>query len=218
MSSSEVPQRGERRNTMAKMKKALAAGLLVGLFATAALAAGLYTNGMPTVAPGTANGVVATFPSGVVTQLPPGAGNAIENPSSVEAPNPLIPVDVNRSSGGVPQTVAATPFQIWASLAESTQNTTTSTVHNAVLATLGGLVTTESLSTAAGSTYTFTLTNSLITAASPPPQVAMYSKSNVAGGPMSVTSVTNGSGVSTWVFTNTGSAALSGTMMIIWHL
>lgn len=203
------------------MKKSwLGSPIVLGgcLIAVAAMAAGLYTNGLPTIGAGTNTGVVAVAPNGVVTQLPACTGNTINNPSSVEAPTPLIAVDVNRTGGGAPQTVAACPFDVWASLAESTQNTTTSTAHNAVLATLGGLITTESLTTAAGATYTFTLTNSLITAASPSPKVAMYSKSNTAGGPMSLTSVTNTSGVSTWVFTNTGSAALNGTMMIIWHL
>lgn len=199
------------------MKKWFLASALA-LVATAALAAGLYTNGMPTIQAVTSNGTAATAPNGVVTQLQPNAGNTIENPPSVDAPNALIPVDVNRSSGGAPQTVAATPFDIFAGMAEVSQNTTTSTAANAVLATLGGTVTTESLSTAAGADYTFTITNSLITSTSPAPHVAMYSKSNTAGGPMRVKSITNTTGVSTVVFTNTGSAALNGTMMIVFHL
>lgn len=202
---------------MRKLFGALAAGV-IGLAAATALAGGIYTNGLPTVGPGTVNGTAATAPNGVVTQLPPLQGDSAGAPPSTEAPNPLIPVDVNRSSGGTPQTVAVSPLQLAATFAESLANTTTSTAANAVLNTIGALVTTEALTTGVGSTYTFTWTNSLVTTSSPACFAAMYSGSNTAGGPMSVTSSTVSNGVCTVVFTNNGTAALNGTMRIVLHL
>ncbi len=196
-----------------KLKKWMTAGLLV-LVPAAAIAAGLYTNGLPTVAATTQTGVAQKPPAGVVTQLLP---NGVIGTSTAPVGNPLVPVDMNLPSGGAPQTVAVSPFQIAATLAEAMQNTATSTAHAATLNTLGGLITTESLSTAAGATYTFTLTNSLIAVASPTPQVAIYSKTNT-GGQMTLTSVTNESGDSVCVWTNTGTTALNGTMMVVFHL
>jgi hypothetical protein len=183
-----------------------------------AIAAGLYTNGMPIIGASSLLGVAQTAPNGVVTAIPPVTGNAVNYLSWPMAPNPLIPVDTNRAGGGAPQTVAANPFQIAAVYAESEANTTTSTAHNAVLNTTGALVTTESLSTAAGSTYSFTWTNSTFTTASTCPYAVMFNKSNTAAGVMSYTSCTMASGVATLVFTNVGTAALSGTMMMVLHV
>lgn len=175
-----------------------------------ALAAGLYTNGLPTISPTTANGVAATAPNGVVSWLASTNKNGITNP--------LIAVDTNLTGGGPPQTVAVSPFQIAAVMAEFSQNTATSTVHAATLNTLGGLITTESLTTVPGGTYTFTLTNSLISTSVAAPQVAMYAKTSPVSGPMAVTSVTNAAGSTVIVFTNVGSTALNGTMMLAFHL
>lgn len=185
------------------------AGWLLGIPALA-LAAGLLTNGLPTVGPGTANGVAATAPNGVVSWL---AANG-----KAGVTNPLIPVDTGLTGGAAPQEVAVSPFQIAATLVEASQNTATSTVHAATLNTLGGTITTESLTTVPGGTYTFTLTNSLISTSVAAPQVAMFAKSSPVSGPMAVTSVTNAAGSTVIVFTNVGTTALNGTMMIVFHL
>lgn len=201
---------------MLKRKTALAAGALVVGLSTVALAAGLYTNGLPTIGSQIPNAVTAKAPNGVITQLPAtGTGNA--GGADVQPMSPLVPVDTGLQGGAAPQTVAASPFQIAATFAEVGQNTATSTVHAATLNTLGGLITTESLSTAVAAIYTFTLTNSLITAAEPPVQVGIFSKSNT-GGHLTLTSVTNAAGSTVFVWTNDGTTALNGTMMIAFHL
>ncbi|OYV74776.1 MAG: hypothetical protein B7Z66_15280, partial [Chromatiales bacterium 21-64-14] len=65
--------------------------------------------------------------------------------------------------------------------------------------------------------YTMTLTNSLVTAAAAPLLVDIRSGTNTVDG-MVPTSVTNGAGDSVFVFTNNGTAALNGTMVIGWAL
>jgi hypothetical protein len=185
---------------MNKMKKRAGAVALAltGVFLGAA---GLYTNGAPTVGAPTVNGTAAVYPSTVVSEV----GSAM-----------LLPLDTQLPSGQAPQTVAATAFQVSALFAESVANTATSTAAAATLNTRGGLITTESLSTAPGSTYIFTLTNSLMTATSTP-QVAMYSGTNTQGN-IALTSVTSTAGQSVFVFTNTGTLAWNGTMRIVFHI
>lgn len=182
-------------------KIVLAAAGLVAMTAVA-FAAGLYTNGMPTVGAGTVNTVAQAAPNGVVTQVTPVVG--------------LIPMDTGLAGGAAPQTVGVTAFQIAAIYGEAAINTATSTVHAATLNTKAGQITTEALTTAAGATYTFTLTNSLLTATSTP-EVALYSGTNTGGG-ITVTSVTAASGSVTVVFTNTGTTALNGTMVLMFHV
>lgn len=164
---------------------------------------GNATNGLPTVSAPTLNGVAQTPPNGTYTQL-----------SSTLA---LVAVDTETAAGQSPQTVAASMFQVASALAGVLSNTATSTVAAATLNTTGGTITTEALTTAAGATYTFTLTNSLLTTSVAAPQVAIRSKSNT-GGTMQVTSVTNGSGTCVIVFTNIGTSALNGTMIIVFHV
>lgn len=184
------------------MRKYLLGGVgAVGLLGV--MAAGFYTPGMPTVGPtATANGVTTVFPNNVVSEL----GSTF-----------LIPVDTGLPNGQVPQTVAATVFQLAALSTEFLANTATSTAGAATLNTKGGTITTESLSTAVGSTYTFTLTDSQVTAAGNPVQVAMYSKTNT-GGIIALTSTTNAAGSVVWVFTNVGTTAFNGTMTIVFHI
>jgi hypothetical protein len=183
-----------------RYKLLIGAGLLVG-------AAGWLTNGLPTIVANTFDSVVASAPQGIYTQA---------------LANGLVPVDTEIPSGVAPQTVAANLFQIGAiAFAEVVQNTTTSTVHAATLNTKAGYIITEALTTAAGATYTFTLTNSLFTTTSSQPlAVAMYNGTNTGGGGgqgMQLTSITMNSGSATLVFTNTGTTALNGTMTIIFH-
>lgn len=173
----------------------------LALVAGSALAAGYYTPGMPTVGAGSVNGAAVQAPSGVVSELTGGM---------------LLGVDTLLPSGQPPQSVAASVFQVAAYYAAMAGNTATSTARAATQNTQGGVITTESISTAAGATYTFTLTNSLITATSAP-QVAMYSGTNTGGG-VTLTSATSAAGSVVWVFTNTGTTAFNGTMLIVWHL
>jgi hypothetical protein len=131
--------------------------------------------------------------------------------------NGTFPLDTQSSQGLQPQTGAVSLAQLAAQLATVNGNTATSTVHAATLNTVGGLITTEALTTAAGADYTFTLTDSLITAASVV-GVSMAFLSNTAGGPIVVKSVTPAAGSVVFVFTNSGSAAFNGTMLIAFHL
>lgn len=169
------------------------AKILAGVFAlvaTAALAAGFLTNGLPPIAAGT--------------------------PFSQINSASTIPVDTNLAQGLNPASVSASSFQVAAIFAEAVSNTATSTVHAATLNTRAGLIVTESLSTAAGATYTFTLTNSQVTAASNM-MAALYSVTNT-GGAISLTSITPAAGSVVFVWTNTGTTAFNGTMNLVFHI
>ncbi len=172
-----------------KIRAKILAGVLA-LVATAAAAAGLLTNGLPDVA--------ANTPYSQVTSAS------------------RIPVDTNLTAGLNPASVGASPFQVAAIYAEAAANTATSTVHAATLNTRAGVIVTEALTTAAGATYTFTLTNSLITATSTP-MVSMYSVTNTAG-TITLTSITPAAGSVVFVWTNTGTAAFNGTMNVVFHI
>ena len=161
---------------------------------------GLYTNGLPLISPMTTNTtVVSPVP---LTNLPA---------------NALTPHDTELSSGGTPQTVAATAFQSACVAMELISNQVTSTVHAATLNTEAGMITTESLSTAAGATYTFTLTNSLLVAGAAAPQVQVKSGTNTQGG-FQVTSVVNATGSTVISILNTGTTAFNGTILIGFHI
>jgi hypothetical protein len=131
--------------------------------------------------------------------------------------NGTFPVDTQSGQGLQPTTGAVSIAQLAAQLATVNGNTQTSTVHAATSNTVGGLITTEALTTAAGADYTFTLTNSLITASSIV-GVSMAFLSATAGGPIVVKSVTPAAGSVVFVFTNAGTAAFNGTMLIAFHL
>lgn len=221
-------------------------GLLAGVAAAGLLtvAAGLYSNNFPQVLPQNSNSVVMPAPSNGL-QINPGI--MMTPPVPTNCCGPYLAVDTNNQGGAAPATVAATPFQVAATVLEANLNTQTSTVHAATSNTLGGVIVTESLSTAAGASYTFTLTNSLITAAYAAagkiPQVAIYSISNTGGLPtytgavtsastgnqstasvpgtsaaMTLVSETDAVGSVVFVWRNDGATALNGTMYIAWHL
>jgi len=158
------------------------------------MAAGMYTSTLPLVGS-------ATIPQ--LTGFGGGAG--------------LLPIDTQIAAGGVPQTAALSLTQLAAWVASITASTATSTVHAATLNTAGGLITTEALTTAAGATYTFTLTNSLLVAGAPAPSVSMTGLTNT-GGIITLTSVTNAVGSTVIVWTNTGTTAFNGTMLIAFHI
>lgn len=128
----------------------------------------------------------------------------------------LFSIDTESARGAQPQTAAATAFQAAAFAAQLIYNSATSTAGAATLARNGGVILTEALTTAVGSSYTMTLTNSLVATTDPALQVQMRDVTNTAGA-VSVTSVTNGSGSSVFVFLNSGTAAWNGTKAIAFH-
>jgi hypothetical protein len=168
---------------------------------------GNTTNGLPLVGAPIQNGVTLAAPNGLYPML-----------SSLS----LIADDTENTGGSTPQSVAAAAAQIAMIACAMSINHQTSTVHAATSNTFSGSITTEALTTAAGAVYTFTLTNSLIAAA---PGAGVFSNiifdirsgTNTVGG-MVPTSSTAGAGSTVLTFTNTGTAALNGTMVIAWHL
>lgn len=163
--------------------------------------AGDTTNGVPRIQALVENGVTTTPVP--LTNLP--------------AISALVAVDIQHTGGQQPITTAATPFQIACAAAELISNTGSSTVHAATLNTTGGLITTEALTTAAGADYTFTLTNSLLVAGAPAPEVQMKDGTNTTGA-VAVKSITNATGSTVLVFTNTGTVAWNGTKLIGFHV
>lgn len=133
-----------------------------------------------------------------------------------------ISADTEGSQGQQPQTVAALAAQVAMIAVAMVKNQQTSTVHAATSNTFSGSVVTEALTTAAGATYTFTLTNSLIAAVTTATTFAnivfdIRSGTNTIIG-MVPTSSTAGAGSTVLTFTNTGTAAVNGTFVISWHL
>ncbi len=165
--------------------------------------AGWLNNGVVRVQPRIQNGVTV-FP--VPTTLVPSRASAVS-------------LDVNNAAGQQPETAAASPFQIASAISAMIENNVTSTVHTGTLNTTMGRMLTESLSTAAGATYTFQIVNSLFAATTQtPPEVQMHNGTNAAG-LIEVTSVAIlTTGTATAIFTNTGTAAWSGTMVITFHV
>lgn len=129
----------------------------------------------------------------------------------------LVPVDTDLESGQSPQTVAATVFQLAAKAMGLIHNTGTSTAAAVTMNVTSGSILTEALTTAAGASYAFTLTNSLLTTATDAPQVQVGFKSCTAGIPR-VASVVNGSGTSVITITNDGTAAFNGTILMGFHV
>lgn len=121
--------------------------------------------------------------------------------------------DTYTASGGYPQTAAFTAFDI-AALFAAMSNTGTESSNAITLNALGGLITTASLSTAVGSTYTITLTNSAIAATSVV-RAQAYNKSNLVLG-VYVVSVTPAAGSCVIILgnANTAGTALSGTCFV----
>jgi hypothetical protein len=188
---------------MKSFMKYFSAGLVLGLVSSplASWAGGWVTANLPVIGAATVNGTVQTNGNGVVSQV-----NSVQT----------LAADSQLASGVSPQTVSVTAFQIAGIFAEALNNTATSTAAAATLNRRAGVVTTESLSTAVGATYTFTLTNSLFTATSVP-QVALYPLSSTVAG-ITLTSSTCASGSCVFVFTNTGTAAWNGTMNLVFHI
>lgn len=181
---------------------------------------GWTTNGVQTVG--------APIQNGVTIQVPALTNNGVVQTGGVQ-PNYAqlsslaeTSFDTEVAAGSQPQTVAAYAVQIAMLACAMVKNTQTSTAGAATSNTISGQIVTEALTTAAGATYTMTLTNSLIAATA---AAGVYSNivfdirsgTNTKAG-MVPTSSTAGAGSTVLVFTNNGTAALNGTMVIAWHL
>jgi len=123
--------------------------------------------------------------------------------------NERIPMDTAQQYAA---SVACTPFQIAAYAAAVLANTVTEAAGAATLNTENGLITSASQTTAAGSTYVVTLTNSQITATSTV-SAAAYSGTNTGGAPV-VTSIVVNSGNAVITVTNEGTTAFNGTLKV----
>lgn len=123
-----------------------------------------------------------------------------------------IAVDTLIPSGGNPQTAAMSAFQVASFAAQMIGNTGTASGDAVTISKIGGMITSESKTTAAASAFTITLTNTLIAATSTL-QATALSLSNTTGKP-AVTAITPGSGSATIAVTNIGTAAFNGTFNI----
>ncbi len=164
---------------------------------------GVYTNGLPEISAPLQNGAAVTAPNGVYTNM-----------SSTSR----LPLDTNIAAGAGPESVAVGPVAIAAFALAMLSNQQTSTVHAATSNTVSGSIITEALTTAAGADYTFTLTNSLILTTTGAPFVQIRSGTNSAAVNFVLKSITNGSGSCVIVWTNMGTAAANGTMLIAFHI
>lgn len=181
---------------------------------------GWLSNGVQNVGAPIQNGVTVTVPAFVNNGTVQSGGVAPQYAQLGALAE--ISADTEAAQGRQPQTVAALAAQVAMIACAMVHNTVTSTVHAATSNTFSGQVVTEALTTAAGAVYTFTLTNSLIAAAAAAGVFSniafdIRSGTNTVEG-MVPTSSTAGSGSTVLTFTNAGTAALNGTMVIAWHL
>lgn len=124
-----------------------------------------------------------------------------------------VPVDTYGANGLFPQQIGATAFDI-AALFAAMSNAGTESANAITLNALGGLITTASLTTAVGSTYTITLTNSALVAGSVL-RCAAAGKSNIVPGVYVVSVVVSvGSAVILLGNANPAGTALSGTCFV----
>lgn len=187
---------------MTKFKYLLAAA--AWLVPLAAYAAGTLTNGLPQVAPG------ATYYGS--NGLTNSAGGSLFTYSGELGGYELLPLDTGLGQGAQPQSVSATPFQISSMAAVMNSNAATATSGAATLSTTYGVITSEALTTAAAGSYTLTLTNTTVTAASKV-QVGAYLAAGTTGA-LQIVSVTPATGSVVIVVKNVGSAALNAAIKI----
>ena len=175
------------------MRKNLLRGA-AGLAIVVALgAAGVYTNGFRQVGP-----LSGAAPFGVWDHL---------------RGSELIAVDTEALAGAFPQTVAASPFHIAALAAGLAGNAGTASSGAVTISKLMGTITTDSQSLTAGSTYTITLTNTLISATSTL-LASVYPLSNTVTSRVVITSITPAAGSATIVIKNEGPTTLNGTFLV----
>ena len=188
------------------MKKFLLGTTCAALLAIpAAWAAGFYTNGVPVPSTGynATNGSSANGGTGFTYS---GELGGYE----------LVPLDTNLAQGQAPQTIAATTFQIAAIGAAIAGNTATATSGAATLSTTYGLITSEAITTAAGASYTLTLTNTTVALTSKIQAVA-YLGAGTAGA-LQIVSITPAAGSVVIVVKNVGTAALTAAIKIAFQV
>lgn len=150
---------------------------------------GVSTQNLPLVQPGT---------SGVTTL------NGLER----------VAVDTELASGAAPQSVAPTSFQLGAAAAGMIYNTGTLSANTATVNTRSGVIRTGSLNTAAGSTYAFTIVNSLATTGTAFQLGPVCSVSNTAGLSAIQSGTIATTGTISVTLVNNGTAAFNGDMLI----
>lgn len=166
--------------------------------------AGLLTDGLVDVGPASLQGIPLTNGNGTYPQI-----------TGYEQ----APFDTNVANGANPQSVSAAAFNIAALYWALVHNTGTITSAAVTINKAVGLLTSDTLTTGAGATYTFTMTNSLITPASVI-QVAAWIAASTAGGPLIVTNITANSGNCVISILNSGTAALntSGSIVVLFQV
>lgn len=180
------------------------------LVPVAAYAAGYYTNGVPQVTAGgtyyASNGVCSTIANASTT-----CGNTYSNELGGYE---LIPADTQIGGGAAPQTVAPTTFQVGAlaSVMSASTNLATASGGAATLSTTYGIIKSEALTTAVGSSYTLTLTNTTVAATSKV-QAGAYLGAGTQGA-LQIVSITPASGSVVIVIKNVGSLALNAAIEI----
>jgi hypothetical protein len=192
---------------MKSFRKVLLAGAVV-LIPVAALAAGILTNGVPQIVPGgtyyASNGVITP-----VTNASPSTGFSYSNEIGGYE---LAPVDTQIGGGSSPQSLAPSAFQIAAIALGVASNTGTTSSGAVTLSHTLGTLTSEALTTAAGASYTITLTNTTVALTSHV-QVAAYLGTSTQGA-LQIVSVTPAAGSVVIVVKNIGSLALNGTIIV----
>lgn len=161
---------------------------------------GWLTNGVQSMQPLVVNGVTVTPPP-------------LTNLDGYKA---AIPVDTELPGGEQPQSCSVSPFQIACEAMALVSNQQTSTTHAATSNTTSCFITTEALTTAAGASYVFNFTNSLITLTSEPPEVQVHSGTNT-GGAFEIADVEQVSGGCNITIKNIGLTAFNGTILIGVH-
>jgi hypothetical protein len=163
---------------------------------------GIYTPGVPRVGPLVQNGVTQVNPNGTYPVL-----------TGYETAG----FDTNNVAGQTvaqnPATVAAHVFDLACAYFPVQNRTGTSSAGAITLSDPQGTITTETLSTAAGSTYTLVLTNTFVLAASNV-KVNAFLKTSTAG-QCEVTGIYPAAGSCTISVLNAGAAAFNGSIAIL---
>jgi hypothetical protein len=149
--------------------------------------AGVYTNGLPSPAPGT----------------------QLDSLSGLE----LLPADTQLPAGENPGSVGATSFQIAALAAGLIGNVGTVATGTVTLNVASGLVNTGSLTTAAGSTASFTIVDSLAVLGAPV-QIGVSNGTNVTGAPVLTSATIANAGTIAVSIKNAGTAAFAGSLLV----
>lgn len=186
---------------MKKFGKVKLVGMLVAL-GVALGAAGIYTNGLPTVGPG--GGYVPW------NGLQPGSGVVTNTYLNELGGYETLGADTNVPAGMPPQTVSATAFQVAAIGAAAAANTVVVTSNASTNAgSVGVLNITTAAAITPGSTASVVLTDSKITATSNVQGAAYLGVASGAGAGIALTSIVVASGTATFTITNNGTSNIA---------